>query len=222
MRKWVTCVMKIILRLFLLISFIWLTFTAVTYAAPSSDVDAAAKEMLGKFNVALSDIQFVNFNSRLITEESFGLTSDRTDTLSRLNTLGNFRLTKGFDRSSTTSFSNDKFLSGTGVEGTLVGLMVYGVDTKGDKNINYVSTKTVGQSGLFSELVPIELIGENFLFLAAKHNDIVNYRVFKITKRESGTKILLENIEINFINESKTQNTTPSFDVLNKINVIQF
>ena len=138
---------------------------------------------------------------------------DQFDTLSYSNN-GPLTLSNGFTDSSVTTFSEFKTLSGFGPEGTAVGIYVFHYETlfAYDDYTYEVMVPTLdrithlGSSGLFSENIPLDHIGDNFVVIMVEDPETlqVTKKMFKVTREEHVTMILLENVRIDFF-EEKTE-----------------
>jgi len=142
-------------------------------------------------------------------EPAFGILELENLKKEIIKDFGTLELNSGFSRSRISTFSKTKTLTGVGLDKTVVGLYIFHYESVTNAitqktTSTIVATQdrlvTVGLSGLFSETINLDYIGDNYVFIAVKSpvDDSVVYRMFKIVRKEEKIQESLENIKINF------------------------
>ena len=147
-----------------------------------------------------------------------------TDSLSSsVVNFGNLQITSGLNKDRFTTFSSSRTVTGTGTEGTVVGLMVFRFNTASNRDIVVTQDTlvTIGKSTLFNEKINFDTIGVNYALIATKDKTSANVviKLYRITRKTEETKALLENITLNLMNgesnsTSGIQNFVPSLSGL--------
>jgi hypothetical protein len=170
--------------------------TFVAYAEPIEADKAVFNTYLNTFNLTEQNIEYAN------NKLDSGMTSQE------LSTVGTLKISNGFSRQVFSTFASDKSIVGQGQAGSVVGLMVYTVNSNQQKVIQSHAIKTLGASGMFSETINYAPSRIQYLVIAVKDNTGVTRRIFEITTKAMETKLKLENIEIRFVSEEKQVNTS--------------
>lgn len=139
--------------------------------------------------------------------------------------IGGFELSTGFGDHDITTFAYEKNLVGQGASDMVVGVAVYTIGTEllydedgeftGSEtvyDVSFSSVKVLGASGLYSEVLRYEENTEQYVTLIVRDGmNTPYYRTFRVTTIEEETKVILENIEINFI-EDDFETEVPEVD----------
>ncbi|MBN2221109.1 MAG: hypothetical protein JW708_02810 [Vallitaleaceae bacterium] len=161
--------------------------------------------------VDLKELSFLSENMNSL------LTSDSLS--ESVVNFGNLQITSGLNKERFTTFSSSRTITGTGTEGTIVGLLVFRINTATSRDIVVTqdSLVTIGKSTLFNEKINFDTIGVNYALIATKDKTTGNtvIKLYRITRKTEETKEKLENIRLNLINgESNTnsgiQNLVPN------------
>lgn len=192
-----------------LFAFIFL-FGMQAYAASEED-----HEVLDLLQWSESDVlDHVSHNESFVYNTT-GITLRDDEALDYLKDFGPLVLKNSFDKAKTTTFSESKTISGTALEDTVIGLAVFHIetskDTEGNTKKSLVVTQerksTIGLSGLYSDSVNLEYVGTNYVLIAARDNSQkdkpIYYRLFKVIRKELETKEKLENIQVEFIQDTE-------------------
>lgn len=182
------------------------------YAASEED-----NEVLELLQWTESDLlDYVSYNESNMYYASTSTLSDNT-TVDQLKDFGPLTLKNGFSKAKMTTFSESKTISGTALEDTTVGLIVFHIetvkDTEGNSTKSLVITQerisTIGLSGLYSDSVNLDYVGTNYVLIAAQDNsqkDVAIYdKLFKVIRKEPETKEKLENIQVEFIQDAGSE-----------------
>lgn len=132
------------------------------------------------------------------------------------------QLSTGFNKQRITTFSEVKYVEGQADQGTVVGTMVFHIDEAlsvfddvPEKNviITQDSLTAVGASGLFSETIQLDYIGINYVLMAVYHPEMEApaVKMFKVCREQEVTRVLLENVQINFFEEEEEEISLESF-----------
>ena len=109
-----------------------------------------------------------------------------------------FKLTQGFDRFYSATFSKSKYIIGEGSTGAEVGIMVftktkYGISLKGEPIVD-----TIGASGIYSKRIKFNESDEYHIVIAVKYNKKVTYKHYVVNKKDENTINKLETFDYNF------------------------
>lgn len=147
-----------------------------------------------------------------------------TDSLSSsVVNFGNLQITSGLNKERFTTFSSSRTITGTGTEGTVVGILVFHFNTAGTRSIEVTQDAmvTIGKSTLFNEKIYFDSIGVNYALIATKDKATSNtvFKLYRITRKTEETKEKLENIKLNLMNgdnesNSAIQNLVPGLNGL--------
>ena len=203
----------------LLVCFSFLFLFQVTAFAGGEDTQTdriVTNEVRTYFGWNTSDLNEMVKASELtyFTSPAFSIYEIENFQSERLKDFGSLKLSSGYLRDRITTFSKTKALVGTGTEGTVVGLYVFHYETRMD--FNTISMKQyliptqdhlvkIGRSGLYNETVCIDYIGTNYVLIASQEpvTKEVKYRLFKVVLKQEETKVMLENMTINFFDSQK-------------------
>lgn len=195
---------------FLLMAF---SFSLSAYAAP----DENEEDFFNTFKI--KEEKLVNN----VVEGNLGLYSVSKDGVSLLQTtddsINDYKilvLNNGYSKLSVVTFSNKKVLSGKGDENTIVGINVFNVTKEGIIINSNTDIQKIGVSGIYNGTVNLKT-GDNNVVIAVKKDDMILYRLFKVTVMQEETKGALENMQIIFMQTDKS--TTDSS--LNQGSIIQ-
>ncbi len=130
-----------------------------------------------------------------------------------INDFNYLYLTKGFEKEVTPTFASMMNISGEGVKGTSVGVLIYTKDSS-CYHVNFESIKNIGASGLYSEVLEFDFIGSNYVIVVVKKDNSLLHRQYTINRKEETTKDKLENIDLDF-NNNESEND--DYDLLEEI-----
>ncbi|MDF1616443.1 hypothetical protein [Petrocella sp. FN5] len=188
--------LKQFIKICILFTVVMALSSFAAYAEPIEADQAAFNTYLSTFNLTEQNIEYGN--NRLDT----GMTTQA------LSTVGTLKISNGFSRQAFSTFASDKSIVGQGQSGSVVGLMVYTVNSNQQKVIESYAIKTLGASGMFSETITYAPSRTQYLVIAVKDHQGITRRIFEITTKAMETKVKLENIQIRFVSEDKQVNTS--------------
>lgn len=116
-----------------------------------------------------------------------------------INTINKYlKLTQGFDKINTPTFSSQKFIAGEGYQQTEVGILVYTIDKKSNSIRLLTSPKyqIIGASGIFTHMLNFYLTGENHILIAVNYNGVKSYKHYIIDKKPTQNKYKLEILDL--------------------------
>lgn len=203
--------MKMSLKILGLTLILW-TFLAVSVYATETDNTETEKpvlvveDLLAQLDTTMDDLAFNDVDLRLRLGIDDVLELD-------YNQFGSFRFSKGFNQLKVKTFSCEKTLVGQGLANTEVAVLVYTVDDmmmyegvyEPVRNVTYVSYKKLGASGLYTETVRFEPCTTQYLSVIVRDDSTTIRRTYRITTIEEETKVILENITIDFIKEAPSE-----------------
>lgn len=133
--------------------------------------------------------------------------------LENLNDYKVFEMKKGFDKVRTSTFASSRNVSGQGEEGVGVGILVYRF-VDGEVKVSFESVKKLGPSGLYSETIPFSNIGINYVLIAAKQEEFLEYKLFEVNRLKEETKEKLENVQVTFVQTKEEVKDKPTNTVV--------
>jgi hypothetical protein len=195
--------------LFCIVFFIMFSVNAL--AETESAQATSKKEVVTYFGWTTSDLNemVTTGNTSIFNSPVYSITEIENYRKEVLKDLGSLQLTNGYSRDRITTFSKTKSLSGAGSEGTVVGLYVFHYESTSSAGTQLIVPTqdhlvTIGKSGLYSETININYVGSNYVLLASKNPKTmaITYRLFKVTLKEEETRDKLENVTINFFEDT--------------------
>ena len=221
------------LRLFIISVFLIICMPLIAYAAPdgnnNNSVDNGENVSYTEDQGSVKDSFFEVFSldeTNLIYSEpdvNIYVSSDAD-----INSFTNLYLNKGFEGKDNENVIKSNFIDakptfdsshnikGNGNEGTIVGILVYDSwGEEGNLNITYQTDyQTIGPSGIYDEKIYLNTIGINYVCLAVKKADNIEYNIYMINRKKEETKEILENIEIKFDGLDSEDNQIENEDII--------
>lgn len=164
----------------------------------ASEVDDNTEAFLSVFELEAIDL---DFHLEAFDPEMDGGYHDHGAEVD-LSYIGRLKVTRGLDYQQFATFTCERSIAGNGVEGALVGALVYEKREKGIVSA-HISMSTLGASGLYSETIDFAENTCQYLMMAVRTGGHTSYRVYEVTTKEAATKEFLENLEVRFMNEKE-------------------
>ncbi|MFP4697961.1 MAG: hypothetical protein ACLFMO_04555 [Eubacteriales bacterium] len=161
---------KIITITFILVSF-FNVFTSLTYASPEQE----DKENITVYDDKGYFLDYFNIDEGMLVEQMLD-----NNTKDNINDLKYFRFIQGFNKITTATFEDEKYLVGEGEKGAEVGVFIYSTVDRMIKSD--FSIQEIGASGLFNYKINLN-DGNNNVIVAVKYKDDVIFRQFTINKK---------------------------------------
>lgn len=194
---------------------LWSLLTVSIYAEETDanlDTEQTYEDVMRRLDITFDDIKYnpVDLTTRL---ESFevvdGISSETVEPVENYDTIGSFVLSNGFGNHQVSTFNCEKNLVGQGDADSTVTVLVYTVETlvvdeeilEHEYKVSYWSSKVLGASGLYTETISLSEQTTQYVTIIVSASDSMQYRTYKVTTLEDETRVILENIDIDFIKE---------------------
>lgn len=208
--------MKKFIGIIILFSLINL-FSGVLYAQDAHIDDG--QSMLGLSDEGLA-ILAEQFETEYLATQKARQIEERAEgaTPTPYNIIGNLKLDIEFARMRMTTFSDTKTFSGQADAGTQVGITVFSINALEEVQVNGQKSIEVGKSKLFNESINLSNIGDNYILIVSRdaQKQNVKYGVYNIVRLEEEKKVELENVKIDFFDNTPEASNTSFFEQLNQ------
>lgn len=191
--------MKKLIKLFAILCLLFVVLSIPAHAEEDLEPVNPIEEFADLFALESHEFIFVpEYRPLLLDTEMINATVIE-DVEVDYNEFGQFAFMTGLGKKRISTFTTDKTLVGQGAEGMSVGMLVYSYNDDGEREVYDYKYKTIGASGLFSDVICFKPASKQYLVVAVTDDESTISRVYEVTTKEEITRSILENFELDFM-----------------------